>query len=272
MEQALEEYIIDNNEVVQALKTNDKNKIDAWLTSNKIPPVISIENELFPAWSPILLSPLTYAITNDAWDVAQILVRSPFIDINKKTRDIHTGQPYFASSPLLAAIEKQSDESKKILDILLKNLRTDVNICCESGTPLIRAVVLNNMYAVKRLLNHCRVEVNKKGCEGTTPLIEAITLNNRSALILLLQHPDIEVNRSIDEGRTPLMEAVRVNNVWAVAQLLEHPCIDVALTVDVDGYLLTAEDLAHQKRDNYVQIKAGLIQQLIYNLGRRFIV
>lgn len=250
---SMSESMVDNDTAVNALRNNNHQVIQVWCEAGMMPNEIRVKNENSPLRSYIRLSPLTYAIEHDAWEVARILLRCPSIDINKKTEDVFLSQPFFARSPLMGALEKKSEAGKRFLKILLQNRYLGINEHFVGGIPLIRAMRLNNIFAVEQLLNNDEIEVNKH-YEGTTALIEAIVWNKRLAFDLLLRHRHIDVNMAVNGGKTPLVEAVIMNNVYAVEQLLKHPHIDVNMKVQLSEEWLTAEDLALKQRNSHASI------------------
>lgn len=202
--------------ICNAIKDQDHEAIRTLCKSGEMPDTLYFRDDRALAIPPISLSPLTYALEKDAWEIVRILLSEcPQMNINILTEGIFVYEPFYAGSPLMAAIEK-GEAGKEFFDMLLQDQRVDVNLCNEEITPLLQAIVCKGEYAIKQLL----------------------------------EHPDIKVNMRDDEGGTPLMEAVRQNNDYAVEQLLRYPGIEVDARVQEEGVFITAESLAYEIADN----------------------
>lgn len=119
------------------------------------------------------------------------------------------------------------------LNLINSGYIKNINFQIESYgyTPLFASIKKNlNSLVIEALINHPKINVNKR-CSyfysKITPLHLAVISNNLNAIKLLISHPRIKIDkeeecqhkyRRIDA--TPLFTAVRLNNIEAVSLLL----------------------------------------------------
>ncbi|KAH6892715.1 hypothetical protein BKA70DRAFT_1571638 [Coprinopsis sp. MPI-PUGE-AT-0042] len=98
-------------------------------------------------------------------------------------------------------------------------------------TPLVLAVRMNSLSAMKELLSLPGILVNAVNKDGNIPLVYAALWGNNASLSLLLAHPKINVNAADSDGTTALMVA---SSEEKATLLLAHPKIKPN-QVDLDG-------------------------------------
>ena len=84
----------------------------------------------------------------------------------------------------------------------------------EGVTPLIYAIVRNNLNLIQKLLFYYKADPTNSDDEGRTPLLYAIKFNNINAIDELLKFNEVKENintRNID-GKTYLIHAIESNN------------------------------------------------------------
>ncbi|MCP4749167.1 MAG: ankyrin repeat domain-containing protein, partial [Desulfobacteraceae bacterium] len=96
--------------------------------------------------------------------------------------------------------------------------------------------------AVKLLLSHLKIDVNKADDWGETPLLEAAENGHIEAVKLLLSHLKIDVNKANIWDQAPIDEAVRRGDVDVANALLSDPDIDVNFKVREYLYRLVNND------------------------------
>jgi len=119
----------------------------------------------------------------------------------------------------------------------------DVNYVSESlhgikYTPLGIAIVFNHEQIALKLLQHPKIDVNKKTCESTA-LHYAALRNNVVLIEAICAKPGVLVNQKdyLNDGVTPLAVAVRNKNADAVRQLVKVKDVDLD-PLDNDGHSL----------------------------------
>ena len=112
------------------------------------------------------------------------------------------------------------DGLESMIKFLLQN-GANVNACIGSyGTPLMVAVVLNNLWALEALVT-AGADLNIPSEKYGTALIAAVTIDNREAVIKLLDY-GANPNYSDPLHERPLRVAARRGNQDIVEQLLDH--------------------------------------------------
>jgi len=133
--------------------------------------------------------------------------------------------------------DKSTEEKTKIIEILLKHPRINVNKRMTSkyfnGTPL--ALAKRKPEIFKLLIEHPSIDINKScimDCRNRikeTILYEAVSNQDIQRVNTLLNYT-IDVNKGTDEGfanKSPLYCAISRNNIEIVKVLLSHKDIDV---------------------------------------------
>jgi len=119
----------------------------------------------------------------------------------------------------------------------------DVNYVSESVhgikyTPLGIAIVFNHEIIAHKLLDHVRIDVNKKTCESTA-LHYACLRNSVSLIEAICAKPGVKMNEKdyLNSGVTPLMVAVKHKHVEAVRKLVKYKDVDLD-PLDSEGHSL----------------------------------
>lgn len=164
--------------------------------------------------------------------IVESLLSHPDIDVNARG----TGGYFKERSALVMAIEYSNHD---VVRLLLDHPDTEVRIDAQYGDALMTAIHGPRPEALKMLVKHGKVDINK-GWQIGSPLYVAlasqISSHDRDApfkmvkaaeiVQTLLSHPHINVNHGKGD-LTPLMAAVERQNVEAVWQLVAHPKVDV---------------------------------------------
>ncbi|WP_162297599.1 ankyrin repeat domain-containing protein [Wolbachia endosymbiont of Folsomia candida] len=121
---------------------------------------------------------------------------------------------------LLCAIKYQDVQT---VQYLLLKAKVDPDIDNYGKTPLMRAIILNNIAIVKELL---MAKANPNTNFHYTPLVQAIRGIRRNSLeiVKLLVKNGANPNMTSDTGHTPLMEAVLMDSEEVIEYLL--PCLE----------------------------------------------
>jgi uncharacterized protein len=144
---------------------------------------------------------------------------------------------------LIVAIQ---DNSNKVVDLLLADKATDVNLANKSGeTPLMMAALENNYPLVQKMVLNTKADINRT---GWTPLHYAATAGNLEITQFLLNQGAMVNARSPNET-TPLMMAVFNGNEQVIKVLLDKGA-DLKMRND-QGY--TAIDVATAYNKEEVQ-------------------
>ncbi|OJJ94827.1 hypothetical protein ASPACDRAFT_127998 [Aspergillus aculeatus ATCC 16872] len=195
-------------------------------------------------------TPLCIAAMRGRAEVVRLLLQARDIDANRPNTD--------GNSPLILAITYRHTN---VLRVLLESGLVDVN----SGhllTPLLHAAFMNNVKAVKLLLEQDGIDVNvtdfsentairyaaafgfhrvmrvliedgrvevdeKCGENGQTPLSRAAATFFDATVKLLLRTRRVDVNSRDNQGRTPLSWAAETGAEGAVRMLLKAPGVEV---------------------------------------------
>jgi ankyrin repeat protein/serine/threonine protein kinase len=96
-------------------------------------------------------------------------------------------------------------------------------------SPLFRWCMHDNADAVRMLLDHAEVDVNRaETSDGATPLFIACQNGHANVARVLFGHASIDVNRArLRDGATPLFLASQIGHKDAVCMLLGHASADV---------------------------------------------
>ena len=138
---------------------------------------------------------------------------------------------YNEIAAILEEARKQSFQSKQEVE---QNDRT-------TAEDLDRAAADGDSNALKELLRHPRIQINKADDDGLTPLAAAANWGYFEAVGLLLAERGILVNRQSKDGSTPLFWAAQDGHAKVVELLVKRPGILINLA-DKNGFtpLLTA--------------------------------
>lgn len=163
----------------------------------------------------------------------QVLLELDYVDPNKLM--------YGDELLFVKAIEPGNED---ILQLLMDDPRIDPNIDrldFLGKTALVSACKSNNVSAVKNLLSHDKIDINKYSWT-ITPLMVACKYGHIDIVRLLLADDHIEVNKTGDYrassgaslNRTALMFACESNNNELIRLMLDDPRIDINMK-DADG-------------------------------------
>lgn len=150
---------------------------------------------------------LNMAITEGNLNKVQELLSNPNINLNKQIE---------GKLPLITAIIMldTNDEARvKIFDLLLAQPNIDVNIEVEtskhSTTPLFVGILagkLGKKYAIKKLLEHPNIDVNKVHGLGKVPIIHIVTQikepNMQNIFRLFLRNPRVDLDVVDNDGKS----------------------------------------------------------------------
>jgi len=128
----------------------------------------------------------------------------------------------------LAACKNGDIESVR----LAISLHVDVN--CQQGWPLRRAIRYNHPQIWDSLLLHRYINVNLANRYGLSALHTACRFNVASAVTDILRHPGVSLNEKTILGSTPLMVAVKYGSKQVVELLIRDKRIDLDV-VDSNG-------------------------------------
>ena len=190
---------------------------------------------------------LTFALNNEFYDMAKVLLRDPNTDPNFTIGSM--GQPPMV--PLSFVIRRERED---MFDMLLAHPRINVN---DGGidtryTPLSICIDLRLFRMARKLVAHPGIDVNLVSGNGSSPINMAILLTdgNMSQLFLklFLTHPNADVNalarvNDFRSSYTPLQLAVQLNDPETVKILVADSRLDVNEIVPGQ---VTALDVANQ--------------------------
>jgi ankyrin repeat protein len=130
-----------------------------------------------------------------------------------------------------------------LMDELIKddaNIEKIKNVICSpfidlnkfnnsNRTPLVLAILKDNVEIVDELLNNSQVDINLQDKWGWTPLMIAVRYSNKPKIIVkkLLGNPDIKINIQDKDGSTALHIASDIQKIDSLVELLNHPDIDI---------------------------------------------
>jgi uncharacterized protein len=136
------------------------------------------------------------------------------------------------------------DKSNKVVDLLLADKATDVNLPNKSGeTPLMMAALENNYPLVQKMALSTKADVNRT---GWTPLHYAATAGNVEITQFLLNQGAM-INARSPNNTTPLMMAVFNGNEEVIKLLLDKGA-DLKMRND-QGYTAIDVAAAYNKED-----------------------
>lgn len=184
------------------------------------------KDDLNKARNPKGRTALTYAINQANSEVVQELINAK-VDINLADDSKQT------INPLTAAIHSinlnpSSSSAQKTLDILLSQPNIDLD-CQGGGTPLMAAVVTNNMIVFERLL---KMGANPNAVtteHENSALICACKLGLSTFVKRLLELPGLNVNHKNKQGYAALAMAIHANNEEILGYLLNHSKINLEI-------------------------------------------
>lgn len=193
---------------------------------------------------------LVDAVETDQKEVVKLLLAVPGIDVNKNT-------------PLaVAAAKGLKDEVRLLLAVPGVDVNKEGHWNGGVGSPLSKAVILNQTEIVRILLTDSRIksepehainamfqknvnmakmllavpgiDVNQADSRGLTFLGTAAYIGSTELVELLLNKPGIDVNKQDEDGRTPLVTASQAGHEHIVKLLLSSRGVDVNKS-DVNG-------------------------------------
>lgn len=154
-------------------------------------------------------TPLLWALSNDHFEIAHLLLNHNDIDVNVRSKGNET--------PLLAAT--LYNRPMIVQRLLYHGARVDV-LDKEGNSPLSRACLRNNFTVAQMLLSAGANPNTKSYPCGHTPLAESCILNHYSLVELLIQ-AGAEVNAVNRHGSTPLLLAVKAGSLKVIGTLLK---------------------------------------------------
>ena len=235
----------------------------------------------------LILTPLLVSVLYDNYNIVELLLKHPNIDINFKVLSKNWENNTFKSNAIFHAI---LNNNVKMLKLLLTNEKINVNDKIENITleesetiyeinSILKEIVLNteidSIEFMKLLLSHQNIDINMYDeykvisndksnliYNNTTILKDIIEIENIEMLKLLLKHPKIDVNIPLifsDEKEktifTPLCYAISHKKIEIVKLLLSHLSIDVNAPLNI-----TMHDSKKQMTPLTIAIKKGQIE------------
>ena len=139
--------------------------------------------------------------------------------------DLNMGYKYGRTPLFVASKNNHSD----VVEALLTDARTDVNVVVNSGNALLGASENGNTEVVVLLLKHPGIDVNQINTRDMkTALIVASNEGHRDIVELLLRHTQIDVNKMDSFGETALEKASWKSYIRVVKLFLRCSETDVA--------------------------------------------
>ena len=120
-------------------------------------------------------TPLTIAISKGKFECVAELLKIDQLDLNTLDKD--------GLSPLHIAIQNiaNSNDNKKIVDLLLNSQKTNPNICCaDNEHPISYAITSQNRYAIKKLLDHSKSAFTENDIKDAIRNIALVKQGNSS--------------------------------------------------------------------------------------------
>lgn len=158
-------------------------------------------------------TPLTYAVQKNSLGAVKLLLeKGAKLGAEGSLRD----------TPLLAAVKQIHTFPSDILELLVENASLEDINAQDSlwGTPLNSAILLDNIYALRLLLEK-GADTNQEDKTGNTPLYYVIQKGSISMTELLLAH-GAEVNRRGGTYPSMLHLAVAYGKKEMIALLIKH--------------------------------------------------
>lgn len=169
---------------------------------------------------------------------------------------------------MLNSLEESFLQACKVGDIeavrLAISLNVDVN--CQHGWALRRAVRYNHPEIWDSLLLHGSIQVNLQNQYGLTALHTACRFNVPSAVTDLLRHPSICVNEKTVLGSTPLMVAAKYARKQALEVLIRDKRVDLD---SVDSVNRMLEDAVGAALETVAEGDINTIHQIIQEERKR---
>lgn len=168
----------------------------------------------------------------------------------------------------MSSLEERFLQACKVGDIeavrLAISLNVDVN--CQQGWALRRAVRYNHPQIWDSLLLHGSIQVNLQNQYGLTALHTACRFNVPSAVTDLLRHPCISVNEKTVLGSTPLMVATKYARKQALEVLIRDKRVDLDT---VDSLNRVLEEAIGAALETLAEQDIALIDQIIQEERKR---
>ena len=154
------------------------------------------------------ITPLYKACFRGFFAIVEELLKRDDIDINKRKN--YSNKSSGDVSPLYISCMQGTDSHIKVVQLLVKDPRTDINRIEFSGeTSFFNCCAGGKVDAVKAFLeNPRRIDINNAaGPKNRTPLMVACCGGHKEIVDLLLSIPECDINMSTPEGFTALSYA-----------------------------------------------------------------
>jgi hypothetical protein len=113
----------------------------------------------------------------------------------------------------------------QICKLYLQNYQENINMCDESGYTALHSAICNKYIDIIKLLIKYEVDTNVSN-NTSSPLIFAIIINNIEICKLLLKE-DTNINLRIHDNNFALLQAVKNNNIEIIKLLFINGAIDI---------------------------------------------
>ena len=192
-------------------------------------------------------TPLFYAVEKKNYDIVELLLKQPEIDVNYQSRiydidelmnticDRFGYKEYIYETAKDEKLIKNSDQeplslafeqgNDKIIDLLLNNPNIELDL--DYFLPIV--VHKGKIKTIQVLLDKGLIGINDVVIQDQTLLHYAIQEGEKEIVKFLLNNPKIEINKANSKGDTPLFLAIEYELADIVEILLKHPKIDVNL-------------------------------------------
>ena len=167
--------------------------------------------------------------------------------------DLNVGYKYGRTPLFMAAMGNHT----QVVEVLLGDPRTDVNVIVNSGNALCIASERGNRAIVELLLNHFDIDVNKINTRSRkTALILASEERHIEIIKMLLRHPQTFVNE-VDTYDTTALEKASTRGYLDVVKLL----LRCPKTEAVFDHSARSNDTARaiEMRDKLMQVRGVTI-------------
>lgn len=195
---------------------------------------------------------LMRACQRNRYEIVKLLIEHPGIDIT-----LDDGQPYHQTGFYYAIAKDKKGSHQQIIDALFQSKKLSQR---DKNLALIYYVGLGDQAKVKACIEEYDCDINYSEMNMGTPLIQAVVNNQLDIIKLLLSYSTTEINKTNDLNDTALIVAARLGRTEIVTYLLKYPTIDLHIQSYLYGTALTsaiwaeeyeAAKILLEKEENY---------------------